>query len=121
VWWDTVARAMGGRRFEPTAIHEVGEGVCAELAARIVEGVEIPQTMWQAARISGDRIRSWTVVRSEAEAHAWLGSDEPSSPSDAELASRSPQALDHALCSRRGRGHPQLPVPSRAAVIGAES
>lgn len=77
-WWESVAQAMGGLRFEPTAIHEVGEGVCAELAVTgIVEDVEIPQRMWQAVRISGDKVRSWTVVRSEAEAHAWLGGDEP--------------------------------------------
>ena len=77
-WWDSVAGAMGGLRFEPTVIHEVGEGVCAELAVTgIVDNVEIPQRMWQAVRISGDKVRSWTVVRSEAEAHAWLGGDEP--------------------------------------------
>ena len=71
---DSVAAAMGGLRFEPTTIHEVGEGTCAELAVTgIVDDVEIPQRMWQAVRISGDKVRSWTVVRSEAEAHAWLG------------------------------------------------
>jgi ketosteroid isomerase-like protein len=76
-WWESVAGAMGGLRFEPTAIHEFGEGVCAELSVTgIVEGVEVPQRMWQAVRFRGDKIRSWTVVRSEDEAHAWLSRDE---------------------------------------------
>ncbi len=68
-WWEQVANALGGLRFEPEEIHDLGDRGYAELVITgTVEGVDIPQRMWQAFVMREGKPIWWGVFRTEAEA-----------------------------------------------------
>jgi hypothetical protein len=68
-WWEKVAQALGGLRFDPTEIHDLGERAYVELVVTgTVEGVDVPQRMWQAFRVRDGRAIWWATFRTEAEA-----------------------------------------------------
>ena len=68
-WWDRVANALGGLHFEPKEIHDLGDRGYTELVVTgTVEGVEIPQRMWQAWVIRDGTATWWATFRTEAEA-----------------------------------------------------
>lgn len=72
-WWERVAEALGGLRFESEAISLHGTGAYAKiLVTANVSGVEVPQTMWQAFRLRDGKPIWWATYRSEAEARAAL-------------------------------------------------
>lgn len=68
-WWGTVAHSLGGVRYE----RERAEGFRDRGIVRIrlvgnVDGVEVPQTMWQAWRVRDGLLAWWNGFRTEAEA-----------------------------------------------------
>ena len=72
-WWDQVAEAMGGLRFSPQRIEEVGEGVCVEIRVTgTVDEVDVSQVMWQAIRMREEKVGAWTTTRTAEEAREWL-------------------------------------------------
>jgi ketosteroid isomerase-like protein len=75
-WWDTVASAMGGLRFEGQEYPESGDWVVVRLRVRgQVAGVEVPQTMWQAIRAREGKGIWWQTYRTEREALEAAGMD----------------------------------------------
>ena len=76
-WWDKVASALGGLRFEPQQIHDLGDRGYAELVVTgSVDGVDIPQRMWQAFILRDEKPVWWATYRTEAEARSALGAGE---------------------------------------------
>ncbi|CAN5233351.1 hypothetical protein BH24ACT23_BH24ACT23_08910 [soil metagenome] len=72
-WWQRVANALGGLKFELVRLHDLGDRGYAELVVTgNVQGVDIPQTMWQAFVIRDGKAIWWTSFRTEAEAHKAL-------------------------------------------------
>ncbi len=68
-WWERVANALGGLHFEPEEIHDLGDRGYAELVVTAtVEGVGVPQRMWQAFVFRDGRAIWWATFRAEAEA-----------------------------------------------------
>jgi ketosteroid isomerase-like protein len=72
-WWRDVAQALGTLRFERERIEAHGDTAVVRLRiVGTVDGVEVPQTMWQALHGRAGRLAWWSVYRSEAEARAAL-------------------------------------------------
>jgi ketosteroid isomerase-like protein len=72
-WWDQVAEAMGGLRFVPQRMEEVGDGICVEIRVTgTVDEVDVSQVMFQAVRTRDELVGGWTTTRTEEEARAWL-------------------------------------------------
>lgn len=68
-WWERVANALGGLRFEPKELHDLGDRGYAELVVTgRVEGVDVPQRMWQAFVLRDGKPIWWATFRTEAEA-----------------------------------------------------
>ncbi len=73
-WWDSVAVAMGGLRFEPVEVHDHGPSGYVELSVTAtISGVVVTQRMWQAVRLRDGRAIWWATFRSEAEAREAIG------------------------------------------------
>jgi thiamine-phosphate pyrophosphorylase len=73
-WWDRVAKAFGALRFDIEELHALGDrGYAKVLVTATVSGVEVPQRMWQAARIRDGRAGWWDFYRTEAEAREAVG------------------------------------------------
>ena len=76
LWWDQVAEAMGGLKFEPRRIEEVADGVTVELTVTgRADEVDVSQVMWQAVRMRDEKVGAWTTVRTGEEAREWLETD----------------------------------------------
>jgi len=72
-WWERVNQALGGLHFEPVEIHDLGDRGYVELVVTgSVEGVEVPQRMWQAFVMRDTRPVWWATFRNEAEAREAL-------------------------------------------------
>jgi ketosteroid isomerase-like protein len=72
-WWEEVVQPLGGLRFHPEVIHDFGDRGFAELIVTgTVEGVDIPQRMWQAFLFRDGKPIWWATFRTEAEARAAL-------------------------------------------------
>ena len=71
-WWKTVAKALGGLRWETPEIRDLGDGVLVKMVVTAtVSEVEVPQTMWQAIEGRDDgKVTWWHVARTEEEALA---------------------------------------------------
>ena len=70
VWWEQVGEALGGLRYEPQEMREVGEG--AVLTRLVVtgtySGVQVPQTMWHVVKVRDSKAEWWGSFRTEEEA-----------------------------------------------------
>ena len=73
-WWSSVADFLGGLRFELVGYHDLAEdrGYAELVVVGTVSEVEVPQRMWQAIRIRGERAIWWRTCRSEEEARSAL-------------------------------------------------
>jgi ketosteroid isomerase-like protein len=68
-WWTEVLGSMGGLRWEREQIDTFRDwGVTRLRAVATIEGVEIPQTLWQAWGVRDGLISWWEIYRTEAEA-----------------------------------------------------
>jgi ketosteroid isomerase-like protein len=68
-WWDTMAAALGGIRFEAEQARWYGDrGIIRVRVVGSVEGVEVPVRQWQAVRVLDGLIVWWGIFRTEAEA-----------------------------------------------------
>ena len=73
-WWDAVRESVGGIRYEweqPEAFRD--RGIIRVRIVGTIEGVEVPQTMWQAWRVRGGLICWWSGYRTEREALEAVG------------------------------------------------
>jgi ketosteroid isomerase-like protein len=76
-WWTTVGQSMGVLRFEAEKIESFrNRGITCLRAVGTVQGVEVPQTLWQAWRVQDGLIRWWDMFRTEAEALEAVGLSE---------------------------------------------
>jgi len=74
-WWEKVLVALGGLRFDVEEIHDLGDSGLAELVVTgNVDGVDVPQRMWQAFHVRDAKLVWWATFRSEAEARDALAS-----------------------------------------------
>lgn len=68
-WWEGVANALGGLRFDVQEIHDLGDRGYAELVVTAsVGGVDVPQRMWQAFVVRDGKPAWWATFRTEGEA-----------------------------------------------------
>ena len=68
-WWSRVRDSMGGLSFDVMQIRDLGDGLCTELVVTgHMEGVEVPQRMWQAIALRDGKPVWWSTFRSEADA-----------------------------------------------------
>jgi ketosteroid isomerase-like protein len=68
-WWETVRGAFQNPRWEVLDIRVSGErGVVKFRLTGTLAGVEVEQTMWQAARSREGKLRWWAFFRTEQEA-----------------------------------------------------
>jgi hypothetical protein len=73
-WWNEVVGSMGGLRFERERIESFRDrGVTRLRIVGTIEGVEIPQTLWQAWRVRDALICWWDAYRTEDEALEAVG------------------------------------------------
>lgn len=74
-WWHSVAQGLGGLRFERRHVEAIGSGGLTHLRiVANVEGVEVPQTMWQAWLMRDGLVSWWGIFRTEAAAREALSS-----------------------------------------------
>ena len=74
VWWETVRGAFREPRWEVLEIRGVRRQVDRKFRLRgTLAGVEVAQTMWQAAGLQGGKLRWWAFFRTEQEALEALG------------------------------------------------
>ena len=70
VWWEQVGEALGGLRYEPEEMWDLGEG--AVLTRLVVSGtysgVEVPQTMWHILKVRDQKAEWWGSFRTREEA-----------------------------------------------------
>jgi hypothetical protein len=73
-WWDSVASALGGLRYEPQEFRESEDWVLSRVVVtgRAV-GVDVSQTMWQAVRIEDGLSKWWNTYRTQREAFEVAG------------------------------------------------
>lgn len=82
-WWSSVARSLGGLRFELDEIRDAGDTVIVrQRIIGTVEGVEVPQTMWQVIRVREGRASWWEIFRTETEALEAAGLSEQDAHTD---------------------------------------
>ena len=68
-WWDAVAESLGGLRYALEKAEGFRDrGILRVRIVGTIEGVEVPQTMWQAWRVREGLICWWDGFRTEAEA-----------------------------------------------------
>ena len=76
-FWDSVVQSLGGLRYEPEQIESFRDrGITRVRIVGAVEGVEVPQTMWQAWRVRDGLVVWWDAFRTEAEALEAVGLSE---------------------------------------------
>ena len=76
-WWNDVAGSVGGVRYELGKAEGFRDrGVLRVRIVGTIEDVEVPQTMWQAWRVSEGLLCWWEGFRSEAEALEAVGLSE---------------------------------------------
>jgi ketosteroid isomerase-like protein len=76
-WWATVGQSIGGVQVEAEKIESFRDrGITCLRAVGTVEGVAVPQTLWQAWRVRDGLIIWWDVFRTEAEALEAVGLSE---------------------------------------------
>jgi ketosteroid isomerase-like protein len=69
-WWESVPGAFQeGPRWEMLDMRGSGdEGIVKFRVTGTMAGIEVGQTMWQAARLRGGKLRWWVFFRTEREA-----------------------------------------------------
>ena len=68
-WWEGVAAALGGLRFEVQELDVRGDRAVTELlVSGTMEGVAVTQRMWQAVVFREGKVIWWSTFRTEAEA-----------------------------------------------------
>jgi ketosteroid isomerase-like protein len=73
-WWETVRGAFQDPRWEVLDFQGSGErGVTKLRLAGTLAGVELAQTMWQAAKLRDGKLIWWAFFRSEPEALEAVG------------------------------------------------
>ena len=76
-WWAAVAESLGGLRYEQDNAEGFRDrGIVRVRIVGTVEGVEVPQTMWQAWRVRDGLICWWDGFRTEGEALTAAGLSE---------------------------------------------
>ena len=72
-WWHTVRGSFQDLTWELLELHECDPGALANLRAiGSVGGIEVDQTVWQAATFSDGKLTWWAFFRTEAEAREAL-------------------------------------------------
>ncbi|HEX8648535.1 MAG TPA: nuclear transport factor 2 family protein, partial [Thermoleophilaceae bacterium] len=73
-WWSEVVQSIGGIRFEREHIEPTPDGGITRLRlVGTIEGVEVPQMLWQAWRVRDGLVCWWAGYRTEAEAREAMG------------------------------------------------
>ena len=73
-WWSSVSQSLGGLRYEAQEIEAFRDrGITRLRIVGRVEGVDIPQTFWQAWRVRDGLVFWWEGFRAEDEALAAVG------------------------------------------------
>ena len=68
-WWETIRGAFESVRWELLDVRGSDDGGVIHLRIfGTLSGVPVEQTMWQAVRLRGDRVRWWSIYRTEGEA-----------------------------------------------------
>jgi ketosteroid isomerase-like protein len=79
VWWDSVGEALGGLRYEPQEMQDLGDGgvLTRLVVSGTYSGVEVPQTMWHVVKVRDGKAEWWGSFRTEEEAmgayREWTG------------------------------------------------
>ncbi len=77
VWWETVRGAFEDPRWEVLDVRGSGErGVTKFHMAGTLAGVQVGQTMWQAANLRDGKLTWWAFFRTEREALEAVGLEE---------------------------------------------
>jgi SnoaL-like domain len=75
-WWDEVLRALGGLDLELDEVTDLDDHGYVKLIAKANNSeIEMPDAIWQAARVKKGKITWWGSFGSEAEARDALGID----------------------------------------------
>ena len=75
-WWDEVLRSLGGLNLELDEVTDFDDHGYVKLVAKASKGeIEIPDAIWQAARVKNGKITWWGSFASETEARDALGID----------------------------------------------
>jgi ketosteroid isomerase-like protein len=70
VWWEQVGQALGGLRYEPLEMRDLGDGIVITrlLVSGTFAGVEVPQTMWHVVKVRDSKAEWWGSFRTQEEA-----------------------------------------------------